>query len=66
MQNERNGLTYEQWIAKVDANLESRIGLGHADLADFNSTDAWDDGMTPEEGADECLASDDLYDGAGF
>lgn len=66
MQNERNGLTYKQWIAKVDANLESRIGLGHEDVADFNSYDAWDDGMTPAEGADECLSRDDTYADSGL
>ena len=66
MQDKINGLTYKQWIARVDANLESRIGLGHEDVADFNSYDAWSDGMTPEDGADECLESDDTYSESGL
>ena len=66
MQDERNGLTYKQWIAQVDANLELRIGLGHEDVADFNSYDAWSDGMTPKEGADECIDCDDMYSESGL
>lgn len=66
MDDTRNGLTFSQWLTKVDANLDSRIGLGHEDLADFNSYDAWSDEMTPREGADECLANDDTYCDSGL
>lgn len=62
MSNEqRNGLEFSDWLDKVDAILIQHIGLTHEDLADFNSYDAWDSEMTPEEGARECLASDDIY-----
>jgi len=54
-------MTYEQWIAKVDRVLQNRIGLTHEDLADFCSADCWEDEMSPEEGAEECLLNDDTY-----
>lgn len=59
--NTVNGLTFKQWLAKVDAILSKRIGLTHSDLADFNSADCWKEEMTPKEGAEECLYGDDLY-----
>ena len=57
----RNGLTFKQWLAKIDEILIRKIGVSHADLSDFNSYDAWDSEMSPSEGAEECMASDDLY-----
>lgn len=57
----RNGLTFSNWLDKLDAVLIQKIGLSHRDLADFNSFDAWDSEMTPEEGAFECMSGDDIY-----
>ena len=56
-----DGISFKDWLAAVDAHLISKVGLSHSDLADFNSFDAWDSDMTPAEGAEECMASDDLY-----
>ncbi len=61
MERNGNGLTQKEWLGQVDAILESRIGLGHSDLADSNFFDLWEDDGSPEEGAEECLAEDDLY-----
>jgi hypothetical protein len=60
----RNGLTFSNWLDKVDRILIQKIGLTQQDLDDFNSYDAWDSEMTPEEGAFECMSGDDLYAGA--
>jgi len=61
MNETRNGLTFKQWLKQVDSNLHGRIGLSHDDLADFCSYDCWNDEMSPQEGADECLSNDDIY-----
>lgn len=63
MQDDKNdqGETFEQWLAKVDKVLVARIGFDHMDLEDFLSFDAWDDGMTAEEGAEACLENDSIY-----
>jgi hypothetical protein len=50
-------VTYEQWMAEVDAILESRVGLVQLDLPDWLSRDAYEEGLSPEEGADECMTS---------
>ena len=55
-----NGRTLKQWMAAVDANISSRFGISVHDLADTTYWDMWNDEMTPEEGADEALANDDL------
>ena len=54
-------LTYKEWMRVVDAILTSKIGLSSGDLADFNSRDLYDDGCSPEIGAEECLLGDDTY-----
>lgn len=58
-------MTYEQWMVEVDRLLEKRCGLGQMMLPDWLSRDAFESGMTPAEGADECLLSagweDDEY-----
>lgn len=36
-------------------------GYTDRSLDDFNSFDAWDSGMTPGEGAEECIGNDELY-----
>ena len=63
MEDKRNdqGDTFKQWLAKVDRILVGRIGFDHQDLEDFMSYDAWDEGMTPKEGAEECLMNDTTY-----
>lgn len=54
-------MTFEEWLLRVDGIILSKTGLGYEDLADFNSRDLYDDGCTPEMGAEECLLGDDTY-----
>ena len=43
-----NGLTFKEWMAKVDGHIEGIVGLSSSDLADYMYHDSWSDG----EGAD--------------
>lgn len=58
MDNKRNGLTFEQWYAKVDAIVIGLAGVGIDDLADGLSVDAWRDEITPREYAIEQLRNE--------
>jgi len=51
-------MTYEQWMAAVDAILLRKLGVSTSDLADFCSRDAYEDELSPEEGALEALEHD--------
>jgi len=53
--------TYEAWMRKVNRVLAGRVGLTADDLEDFDSWSCYDSGMTPEEGAEECLSNSDTY-----
>ena len=55
-------MTYEQWKTVVSALVEDECGLPMEWLPDWLSRDAYEDGMTPEEGARECLQSAGYYD----
>ena len=45
----RNGLTYEQWLQKVDDFVVNFCGLGADDLPDsVNRVDAFEAGKKPE------------------
>jgi hypothetical protein len=48
-------MTYREWMAAVDAIVEDTCGVPMEWLPDWLSRDAYDDGMTPQEGAEECL-----------
>jgi hypothetical protein len=51
-------MTYAEWINSVDLVVDKRtggIGIGLDALPDWLSRDAYENGMSPEEGADECL-----------
>jgi len=48
-------MTYEEWMRQVDQIVEKRCGLGQSWLPDWLSRDAYESGMTPEQGASECL-----------
>ena len=55
-----NGLTLDQWLVKVDRIISARFGISVHDLADFCIWDAWNDGLSPVEGAEMALENDDL------
>lgn len=46
-------MTFEAWMKKVDARINSLVGLDHDDLADWRWYDAWEDGYTPEDAVEE-------------
>lgn len=54
-------MTYEEWMKQVDVILESLAGIAQDELPDWLSRDAFESGMTPEEGANECLFSAGWY-----
>lgn len=56
-----DGLTFDEWLAEVDAVIGRKIGLTSADLADFPSWDLWHDGVSPADGAAECVERDDTF-----
>tara|TARA_Y100000310_G_C20017939_1_gene506047 strand:+ start:254 stop:475 length:222 start_codon:yes stop_codon:yes gene_type:complete len=54
------GLTLDQWMADVDQVVTDRLGISVHDLADFCAWDAWNDGMSPEDGAEMAMEGDDV------
>lgn len=51
-------MTYEKWMEAVDQILIKRTGgLDQMMLPDWLSRDAYEEGLSPEEGADDCLIS---------
>lgn len=50
-----NKLTYRQWMAQVEAQVEKRTGLSFDLLPDWLSRDSYEDGLTVQEGVDTCL-----------
>lgn len=47
------------FMTLVDRRLTRILGLGSMDLADFNSWDCYESGMSPAEAAEECLYAQD-------
>jgi Family of unknown function (DUF5419) len=47
--------SFEQWMAEVDEVLVKKVGVSSADLPDWTYRDAFDQGSTPEEAADEAI-----------
>ena len=56
-------MTYEEWMTAVDAIVTKTCGLDMGFLPDWLSRDAYEDGLTPAEGATMCLeeAEFDMY-----
>lgn len=59
--DKRNGLTFRQWLRKVDAILLAEAGISSADLADSDLYSEWDAEGTPRDGARVAMENDDLY-----
>lgn len=51
---------FENWLARVDAELLGICGLTHSDLADWTYADAFLDGVTPREAAESVLEENDF------
>jgi hypothetical protein len=54
-------MTYEQWMKAVDLIVERTCGLPMDMLPDWLSRDAYEDGLSPEEGAEICLERADYH-----
>lgn len=50
------------FMALVDRRLSAMTGLTAMDMADFNSWDCYEAGMSPKEAAQECLEQQDGYE----
>ena len=46
---------FETWMAEVDRRLVLACGMGVDDLPDYNYRDAFDEGISPKEIANEAL-----------
>lgn len=55
-------MTYQEWMKSVDAIVERACGLPADMLPDWLSRDAYEDGLSPEEGAEICLEESGFYD----
>jgi len=54
-------MTYEQWMKAVDLIVERTCGLPMDMLPDWLSRDAYEEGLSPEEGAEICLEEADYH-----
>lgn len=50
-----NGMTYEQWKARVNANVIDISGVSCDDIPDWDYRMAWESGETPAGAAREAL-----------
>lgn len=46
---------FDAWLAKVDAALVAKVGLGYRDIDDYCYRDAFEDGATPSQAARAAL-----------
>lgn len=53
-------MSFQQWMGKVNHELDSICGLVSDDLADINYRDLFDSGSSPHEAANECLEQNDF------
>jgi hypothetical protein len=58
--DERYGLTFDEWMMKVDDEISGIVGLSSSDLPDIDYMAGWEGGADPAEVAQEAL------DYAGF
>lgn len=57
----RNGLTFSQWMEKVNDEIDiltEGTFCHNEDFEDWNSYDCWNSGCSAEEGAFECVSND--------
>ncbi len=50
-----DGYTLTDWLTAVDAALMTRCGMDNGCLADRPYWDEWNDSVSPDEAAAECL-----------
>jgi hypothetical protein len=54
-------MTYKDWLKAVDVVVTNWVGVSLDDLPDWLSRDAYEDGLDPEEGAEEALVQIGFY-----
>lgn len=54
-------MTYEEWLYTVDRLIQHWVGVSLDELPDWLSRDAYEDGLNPEEGAEEALLQVGFY-----
>jgi hypothetical protein len=60
-----NDPAFAVWLMIVDRDLQKQVQVGHRDLSDWGWRDAYDNGTSPKDAAQQALADDDLF-GAVF
>jgi hypothetical protein len=55
-----NDLTLDEFCSQANAWLLGKLGISTLELADWDWWNGWNDGMSPEDAARECLAADDI------
>jgi hypothetical protein len=55
-------MTYEEWLQAVNAQVEKHYGISLDLLPDWLSRDAYDDGLSVQEGAILCAEQTGLYE----
>lgn len=53
-------MTFEQWLAAVDREVIAICGISVHELPDWDFWNAWNDGVPPEEAAEEVLINADF------
>lgn len=62
----RRPTPFERWLTRVDRCLYAKSKMGHGDLPDQSWRDWFDDGMTPNEAADEGLDRTGFFDSQDY
>lgn len=50
-------MTFDEWMKQVDSEIEKHFGLSSDDLPDWTYADAFEDGMKPEDAAQEAMSA---------
>ena len=55
-------MTFEEWMKEVNQEILNRTmgAISYNDLDDWHYRDAYDDGVSPAEAAEEALENDDM------
>lgn len=55
-------MTYQEWLVAVNDIVETICGLPMEWLPDWLSRDAYDEGVSPHEGAELCLETSGFHE----
>ena len=53
--------SFQEWMQKVDIEVQAQIGLSANDLTDYLYRDAYNDGCNPQSVALDVIANDDTF-----